>query len=331
MINCNSVRLPFVEKFRPKTLNDIISHEDIIITLKNLIVQHNVPHMMFYGPPGTGKTSTIEAFVKDLYGIENVKYMTMNINASEERGIEIVRNKIKNFVLTLPIINTSASSPKYKFVILDEADAMTQDAQAMLKQVIEYYTYNARFCLICNCIKKINTAIQSRCTTFKFSPLNFDSVKNKINLISNEANIKITQGGIHTIWKLSNGDMRKVMHMLQVMTINNNYINSDTVLAIQKYPSKHDSKKIFKSLMNDSLHDSLKKIKKIIKLKCYSINDIILEMTHMLIDNIINKQIDPSLGGKILSNMKNIEMNIIVTSDTYIQLCSLVSIFKSFI
>lgn len=324
----DNTHLPFVERFRPKKLDDVMSHQDIIITLKNFINQHNIPHLMFYGPPGTGKTSTIESFVNELYGEDNVEYMTMNINASEERGIEIVRNKIKNFVSTLPIYNNSSNGPKYKFVILDEADAMTSDAQAVLRQVIENYTYNARFCLICNCIKKINSAIQSRCTTFKFSPLDFDSVKKKIDSISNEYGINVSSSGVQTIWKLSNGDMRKVMHMLQVISINHKKIDSNTVTKFQKYPTKSHASKLYNTLLKGDVHKSIDVLEEIVNGECYSLVDIVNEMTHLTVDNIINGNLDQRKGRVILSNLRNIEMNIIATSDTEIQMYSVAAVFS---
>lgn len=323
-----NTHLPFVERFRPKKLDDVISHQDIIITLKNFISQHNIPHLMFYGPSGTGKTSTIESFVNELYGEENVEYMTMNINASEERGIEIVRNKIRNFVSTLPIYNNNKQGPSYKFVILDEADAMTADAQAMLKQVIEHYTYNARFCLICNYIKKINIAIQSRCTTFKFSPLDFESVKKKIYDISKENKIIVTPDGIETIWKLSDGDMRKVMHMLQVISINHKKIDADIITKFQKYPTKNHVLEIYNILLKGNLHKSISILKKYVSNECYSLADIINELTHMLVNDIINKKLDKKIGGKIISNLRDVEMNLIVTSDTEIQLYGISAVFS---
>jgi replication factor C subunit 3/5 len=319
--------LPFVERFRPRTLDGIMSHPDTIQILKKFITQHNIPHLLFYGPPGTGKTSTIEAFVNELYGSDNVEYMTMNINASEERGIEIVRNKIKNFVSTMPIKNSNSKAPKYKFVILDEADAMTFDAQGMLKQVIEYYTGNARFCLICNCNKKINPAIQSRCTVFNFPPLDYASVKKKINMISTEFNITVTDDGIDTIWKLSNGDMRKVMHMLQVISINNNVITSDVVTTFQKYPTNADSDALYRALVAGNLKASLKFAKKMVKENHYSLIDIVNELTHKINSDIIGKKISADRGGYLLLNLRDVEMNIIVTSDTDIQLANIVSIF----
>lgn len=322
-----NAHLPFVERFRPKKLDDIISHQDIICTLKKFIKNHNIPHLMFYGPSGTGKTSTVESFVNELYGEENVEYMTMNINASEERGIEIVRNKIRNFVSTLPIYNNNIRGPSYKFVILDEADAMTADAQAMLKQVIEYYTYNARFCLICNCIKKINIAIQSRCTTFKFSPLDFESVKKKINDISKKNDIQITSDGIEVIWKLSDGDMRKVMHMLQIISINHKSINADIITKFQKYPSKDHISDIYNTLLRGELHKSISILKKYVSQECYALGDILNELTHIIVNDIISKKMEQNKGANILSNLRDIEMNIIVTSDTEIQLETIAAVF----
>ena len=318
--------LPFVERFRPKTLDGIMSHGETIQILKKFIKKHNIPHLMFYGPPGTGKTSTIDAFVTELYGENNVEYMTMNINASEERGIEIVRNKIKNFVSTHPI-KVGDNSPKYKFVILDEADAMTSDAQGMLKQVIEYYTDGARFCLICNCNKKINPAIQSRCTVFNFPPLDFDSVKKKIKMIEATFNLHITDDAIESIWKISNGDMRKVMHMLQVISINNKHIDSDKVTTFQKYPTDLDMENMFNILLKGNLKESLKFVNNIMKIKHYSMMDILTEITTHINNDIIKNKMETNYGTKLLLNLRDIEMNIIITSDTNIQLTAFVSIF----
>lgn len=324
----NKTNLPFVERFRPKTLDGIMSHVETISVLNSFIEQKNLPHLLFYGPPGTGKTSTVEALVSELYGKENVEYMTMNINASEERGIEIVRNKIKNFVSTSPIHGSLKNDiPKYKFVILDEADAMTFDAQGMLKQVIEYYTDNARFCLICNCIKKINPAIQSRCTIFNFPPLNYTSVKNKIEHVANEHKLVITDDGIETIWKLSNGDMRKVLHMLQVISINNKTIDSDTVARFKNYPNNREINELFSVLIKGDLKSSIKTINSIVTKKHYSLSDIITELCYKLTNSIIDKTFEELKGAEILIGLRDIEMNIIVTADTDIQLLNIVSVF----
>lgn len=323
-----SPNLPFVERFRPKTLDGIMSHGENIQILKNFITKHNIPHLLFYGPPGTGKTSTIEAFVNELYGEEYVQYMSMNINASEERGIEIVRNKIKNFVSTAPIRPGKVGSPQYKFVILDEADAMTFDAQGMLKQVIEYYTDNARFCLICNCNKKINPAIQSRCTNFNFPPLDYDSVNKKVDMIAKTFNLTVTDDGVNTLWKLSNGDMRKVLHMMQVISINNKIIDSKTITKFKNYPTDDEMTKIFSMLLKGDLNKSILFFRNLIKTKHYALMDILIEIVYKLNEAIISGKLDTEKGANLITELRDVEMNLIVTSDTEIQMLSIISVFS---
>lgn len=325
----NKSNLPFVERFRPKTLDGIMSHTETIKILKKFITQHNIPHLLFYGPPGTGKTSTIEAFVNELYGEEYVEYMTMNINASEERGIEIVRNKIKNFVSTSPIHLGKKGAPTYKFVILDEADAMTLDAQGMLKQVIEYYTDNARFCLICNCNKKINPAIQSRCTIFNFPPLDYHSVKKKIDSIAIEFNLTVTEDGIETLWKLSNGDMRKVLHMLQVISINNKIIDAEKITKFKNYPTKREIEIMYDILLKGKFQESANFVKRLICEKHYSLIDILTELTYRINSEIVTKKMDPLKGAELITDLRDVEMNLIVTADTEIQMLNIVGVFCS--
>jgi len=322
-----NVSLPFVERFRPVKLDDVVSHNDTIQILKNFIKEHSIPHLLFYGPSGTGKTSTIEAFVNELYGSEYVEYMVMNINASEERGIDIVRNKIKNFVSTKPLMNKK-NTPKYKFVLLDEADAMTHEAQGMLKQVIEYYTDNARFCLICNCIKKINPAIKSRCTVFNFPPIDFNNVIKKIKYVTEKIDIKVSDDGLKTIWKISNGDMRKVMHLIQMLSINNKLIDSTLVTSFQKYPIDKDINDLYKILMKGKFHNSLNFMNNLLENKYYFLTDILTELTNKIIEDIYTNSIDINKMTKILLNLRDIEMNLIVSFDTEIQVSALVAIFS---
>jgi replication factor C subunit 3/5 len=319
-------QLPYVEQFRPTTFDEILSHDNNIKILKKLILRHDIPHLLFYGPPGTGKTSTIEVYMNELYGKEYTQYMVMNLNASEERGIDTIRIKIKDFVSASPLFN-KPNSPKYKFVILDEADAMTNDAQGMLKKFIEYYTPYARFCLICNCNKKINPAIQSRCSIFNFPPIDYKSAQIKINSIATTFNFVVTDGAINILWKLSNGDMRKILHMLQVISINNKLITADIITTIKKYPSIKDIDKIFSILCNRNLHISIKKINNIIKNKNYSHNDLLKELTEKVNDAIINNQIEHIYGVKVLLLLRDIEINISITLDTDIQLLNIICAF----
>ncbi|KAJ3486119.1 hypothetical protein NLI96_g4462 [Meripilus lineatus] len=166
--------LPWVEKYRPVTLDDVVSHKDITSTIERFIEKNRLPHLLFYGPPGTGKTSTILAVARRIYG-NDYKKQILELNASDERGIDVVRDRIKNFAETRTLF-----SKGYKLIILDEADMMTTAAQAALRRVIEQYTKNVRFCIICNYVNKIIPAIQSRCTRFRFSPLPISEVEKRI-------------------------------------------------------------------------------------------------------------------------------------------------------
>lgn len=137
-----------------------------------------MPHLLFYGPPGTGKTSTILACAKQLYTPVQFKSMVLELNASDDRGIGIVRGQILNFASTRTIF-----SGTFKLIILDEADAMTNDAQNALRRIIEKYTENVRFCVICNYLSKIIPAVQSRCTRFRFAPLTPEQILPRLDKI----------------------------------------------------------------------------------------------------------------------------------------------------
>merc|ERR1711934_897 len=201
--------LPWVEKYRPSSLDDVVSQENIITTLTQLVEAKKMPHLLFYGPPGTGKTSTILAIAKGIYG-NNIQTMALQLNASDDRGIAVVRNQIKEFASTRMVFSSG-----HKLIILDEADAMTNDAQMALRRVIEKYTKNVRFCIICNYVSKIIPALQSRCTRFRFSPLSKAQIVGRLDDIIAAESVEATEDGKNALIKLARGDMRKVVNILQ--------------------------------------------------------------------------------------------------------------------
>ena len=211
----NTNKLPWVEKYRPKQIDHIISHQEIIQSLKKFIEMKTLPHLLFFGPSGSGKTSTIMCCGNEIYG-QYRDCMILQLNASNERGIETVRTKIKNFVSNR---NSIFLPPEirniFKLVILDEIDSMTVEAQGMLRQTIEKNSTTTRFCLICNDIDKINIALQSRCALFRFAPLNMNDMKIRLEEICSIEKIKYNREAVDAIIKISKGDMRSAINVLQ--------------------------------------------------------------------------------------------------------------------
>ncbi|RKU42757.1 Subunit of heteropentameric Replication factor C (RF-C) [Coniochaeta pulveracea] len=205
---------------RPKTLSDVTAQDHTIQVLERTLNASNLPHMLFYGPPGTGKTSTILALAKELYGPEFIKSRVLELNASDERGISIVREKVKDFArmqLTNPPpgYKSRYPCPPFKIIILDEADSMTQDAQSALRRTMETYSKITRFCLICNYVTRIIDPLASRCSKFRFKSLDQGNAKKRLQEISEKEGVAIEDGAIDALIKCSEGDLRKAITFLQ--------------------------------------------------------------------------------------------------------------------
>ncbi|KAL8963031.1 MAG: hypothetical protein Q9193_000648 [Seirophora villosa] len=211
---------PWVEKYRPKSLKDVAAQDHTITVLQRTLQASNLPHMLFYGPPGTGKTSTILALAKELYGPEMFRSRVLELNASDERGISIVREKVKDFArmqLSNPPLHYKDKypCPPYKIVILDEADSMTQDAQSALRRTMETYSKITRFCLICNYVTRIIDPLASRCSKFRFKSLDQGNAKKRLEEIAEIEHVEVEDGVIDTLIKCSEGDLRKAITFLQ--------------------------------------------------------------------------------------------------------------------
>jgi replication factor C subunit 3/5 len=318
--------IPWIEKYRPVSLKDICSHEQIIFTLRNFINNKDLPHLLFYGPPGTGKTSTILSCAKELYD-ENIDIMVLQINVSEERGIEVVRNKIQQFVQSKSFL-FAENKKLFKLVILDEADAMTPDAQAILRRIIEKYTINARFCLICNYIKKINLALQSRCTIFRFSPIPDNIMKLKIKQICKKESMNIDNDALEIIIDKSSGDFRKIINTLQTCSMISKNINEDTIDKSLGFPKKNEIERIYKTLMEDELLKSYRIINKIKNIQGYSLIDIIRSVFNRLLIDMDENIITHKKYANILNKIGIIEYNLLNSTNDNIQLTSFISLFK---
>ncbi|KGO68065.1 Sec20 [Penicillium expansum] len=220
----DSTRLqPWVEKYRPKTLDDVAAQDHTTKVLRRTLQASNLPHMLFYGPPGTGKTSTILALAKSLFGPALYRSRILELNASDERGIGIVRDKVKNFAraqLSQPTGLDAAyraqyPCPPFKIIILDEADSMTQDAQSALRRTMETYSRITRFCLVCNYVTRIIEPLASRCSKFRFKMLDNSAAGDRITHIAEQEGLQLEDGVVDTLIRCGEGDLRRAITYLQ--------------------------------------------------------------------------------------------------------------------
>ena len=291
--------LPWVEKYRPTSL-DMIKGQDINIEcLEKLIENKSLPHLLFYGNSGTGKTSTIMSIINKLFG-KNKAFSLMKLDASDDRGINSVREEIKGFA------EKNLFNRSIKIIILDEADNMTFDAQFALRRIIEKYSEDTRFCLICNYENKIIPAIKSRCANFKFNPINNKIIYENLEDICNKENIKFKIKSLKIISDLSNGDMRKAINLLQSVYLKDKTLKQKSIYETAGIPSDTTIKKLLLILNKKiSLEDKLKKCSFILE-NGYSLSTIIQRFFQYIYKNNLIK----NNFSELISDLSDLENNI---------------------
>ena len=238
----------WVEKYRPKTLGEVVGQDDIVERLQSYAKAANLPHLLFAGPAGTGKTTCAIALARDMYGPE-WKQNYYELNSSDERGIDVVRSKIKEIARIAPFGGTS-----FKIIFLDEADNLTADAQAALRRTMETYSKTSRFILSANYSSRLIEPIQSRTAVFRFRPLRPDAIREYLGRVAKAEKLKITDDGMDALIYIAEGDMRRAVNSLQVAAALGSTIDADVLYKVASTIKPEEVKQLIeKALTGDFL------------------------------------------------------------------------------
>jgi replication factor C subunit 2/4 len=304
----------WVEKYRPRKLSEVTSQDDTIHSLRNAIKTKNIPHLIFFGPSGCGKTSTILALARELYGPEYFFDRIIELNASDERGINVIREKVKTYAKHAVRLNDNI--PKFKIIILDEADSMTSDSQFALRRIMEEYSKVTRFCIICNYHNKIIDPIVSRCSLFRFKPISEDRITTKLNHICKMENMICSDNNLKKIVKLCRGDLRKAVNFLQ--RCQNSFgdkINDVLLDEISGVIKSDDLDKLIQLCKNKDCKNLDKFIKNLHNNGYSLVNQILAIHDKILKDNTISSK----KKSIILKKVAEVDQSLLKGSDEFIQ------------
>jgi replication factor C subunit 2/4 len=320
--------LPWVDKYRPRRIHMLSGQEHIKKILENTLKTGDLPHLLLYGPPGTGKTSTIFALAYELFGPNLINDRVLELNASDERGIDTVRDKIISFAKeSIGTADPNYPSPPYKIIILDEADAITLEAQSALRKIIETSSRITRFCFTCNYIEKIIDPIVSRCVKFRFKLIEIDSMKQRLHMICQNENMTINDECLKRICEISQGDARRAIIILQNLKyIYINYSRQNKIISIDDIDKSQGitSNKILDDIYECILKSSLKELNIITKnILNQSIN--LCELILFLKNKIVNSLLDDIDKSNIIMILIEIESRLYERGDEYLNILYLLS------
>ncbi|MDW7977846.1 MAG: replication factor C small subunit [Candidatus Caldarchaeum sp.] len=267
--------LPWVEKYRPRTLDEVVNQDEVVATLKNVVASKNVPHMLFTGPPGTGKTATAHAFAQELYGPRYLEDgLFVEINASDERGIETIRERVKTFARTVPF-----SGVGFRVLLLDESDQLTDAAQHAFRRTMEQFSATCRFILAANYSNRIIEPIQSRCAVLRFKPLTLDSVGRMLRKIAEAERFSLDEEAVKAVYDFSVGDMRKAINILQSAAALSSKVDEKTVYQVMGLVSRGEVRRMLELALDGKFAEARELLRNLIYLDGHQPQDIVSSMS----------------------------------------------------
>lgn len=302
----------WTEKYRPNTFKEIKGQKEIIERTQAMVKENNINNFLFAGPPGVGKSTLALVIAKELFG-ENWRQNFLELNASNERGIDVVRNTIKDFA------RTKAISGNFKIIFLDECDSLTKEAQQALRRTMENFSKNTRFILSANYSSKIIEPIQSRCTAFRFKPLEKKEIEEIVKTIGKNEKLKINNEAINALYEISEGDARKIGNILQSCAAINKEITPELVYQLVSAARPKEIKNILETAVKGNFLEAREKLLDTMLRHGLSGLDIIKQIQK----EIWNLDIDEKQKVKLVDKCGEIEFRMVEGSDDYIQLESL--------
>jgi replication factor C small subunit len=307
----------WTEKFRPAKFEEMVGQQEIIKRVKSLVQSLNIPHLLFAGPAGIGKSTLALIVVKELFGA-HWKENYLELNASDERGIDVVRRKVKDFARTKAIANVP-----FKVIFLDEADALTKEAQQALRRTMENYTNTCRFIMSCNYSSRIIDPIQSRCVVFRFKLLEKKNISEVLRKIATTEKLTFSEDALEALYEASEGDCRRAINLLQATASISLNINSEMVNMIISSTKPKDIRVVLDYALAGDFVNARDKLLDVMLKESVSGTDIIKAIQK----EVWNLQIEPEIKVKLTEKTGEVEFRMIEGSDEFVQLQSLLASF----
>ena len=307
----------WTERYRPEKFEEVMGQQEIVKRVRSLVQSLNIPHLLFAGPAGTGKSTLALIIVRELFG-DKWKQNYLELNASDERGIEVVRQKVKDFARTKALGNVP-----FKVIFLDEADALTREAQQALRRTMENYTNTCRFTLSCNYSSKIIDPIQSRCVVFRFKLLEKKDIANVLRKIEEREKLKLAEDTFEALYEASEGDCRRAINLLQATASISPDINAEMINIISSSSKPANIRVVLDYALAGDFINARERLLDVMLKESIAGVDVVKAIQK----EIWNLQIEPEIKVKLTEKVGEAEFRMVEGSDEFVQLQALLASF----